>query len=125
LAHFFETSWEQTDGDTLMTLDPIGDRTCQLIMAAMTTDICLVFPTIGAVEAGYEVQAVMDPSSSRCQINEDVSRRRMERAGVPLTVTRTMTAELIGNWGSPAGQKIMPFLPAARPDDARGVKVKR
>ncbi len=32
----------------------------QLIMAAVTTDICLVFPAISAVEAGYQVQAVMD-----------------------------------------------------------------
>jgi nicotinamidase-related amidase len=36
----------------------------QLIIAAVTTDICLVFPTISAVEAGYEVQAVLDASGS-------------------------------------------------------------
>jgi nicotinamidase-related amidase len=83
----------------------------QLIMAAITTDICLVFPAISAIEAGYEVQAVMDASSSPYEINEDITRRRMERAGVVLTVTTTMTAELIGNWGTPAGQEIVKFLP--------------
>jgi nicotinamidase-related amidase len=36
----------------------------QLIVAAVTTDICLVFPTISTVEAGYEVQAVLDASGS-------------------------------------------------------------
>jgi nicotinamidase-related amidase len=83
----------------------------QLIMAAITTDICLVFPAISAVEAGYEVQAVMDASSSPYQINEDISRRRMERAGVVMTVTTTMTAELVGNWGTPKAQQIIQFLP--------------
>jgi nicotinamidase-related amidase len=83
----------------------------QLIMAAITTDICLVFPSISAVEAGYEVQAVMDASSSPYQINEDISRRRMERAGVVMTVTTTMTAELVGNWGTPEAQQIIKFLP--------------
>jgi nicotinamidase-related amidase len=83
----------------------------QLIMAAITTDICLVFPAISAVEDGYEVQAVMDASSSPFQINEDISRHRLERAGVLMTVTTTITAELIGNWATPAGEEIVKFLP--------------
>jgi nicotinamidase-related amidase len=43
----------------------------QLVMAAVTTDICLVFPAISAVEEGFEVQAVMDASGgrqSRCRL---------------------------------------------------------
>src|SRR5450755_3022468 len=67
----------------------------QLIVAAVTTDICLVFPTISAVEAGYEVQAVLDASGSSFAIGEETSRRRMERAGVWLTSTNTMVAELV------------------------------
>jgi hypothetical protein len=53
----------------------------QLIIAAVTTDICLVFPAISAVEAGYKVQAVLDASGSSYSIGEETSRRRMERAG--------------------------------------------
>jgi hypothetical protein len=67
----------------------------QLIMAAVTTDICLVFPAISAVEAGFEVQAVLDASGSSFEIGEEMSRRRMERAGVWLTSTNTMVAELV------------------------------
>ena len=36
-----------------------------LIMAGVTTDVCLVFPTISACREGYQVQAVMDASRSR------------------------------------------------------------
>jgi nicotinamidase-related amidase len=87
----------------------------QLIIAAVTTDICLVFPTISAVEAGYEVQAVLDASGSSFAIGEATSRRRMERAGVWLTSTNTMVAELVGNWATPQGMALVPLLAADPP----------
>jgi nicotinamidase-related amidase len=87
----------------------------QLIIAAVTTDICLVFPTISAVEAGYEVQAVLDASGSSFAIGEETSRRRMERAGVWLTSANTMIAELVGNWASPQGAALVPLLASDPP----------
>ncbi|WP_158812846.1 isochorismatase family protein [Methylocapsa sp. S129] len=87
----------------------------QLIMAAVTTDICLVFPAISAVEAGFEVQAVLDASGSSFEIGEETSRRRMERAGVWLTSTNTMVAELVHNWATPQGMKLVPLIAANPP----------
>ena len=84
----------------------------QLIMGAVTTDICLVFPAISAVEDGYEVQAVMDASGSSFVIGEETSRRRMERAGVWLTSTNTMIAELVQDWSTKQGQMLMPLMMA-------------
>jgi nicotinamidase-related amidase len=83
----------------------------QLIIGAITTDICLVFPSISAVEEGYEVQAVMDASSSPFEINEQISRHRLERGGVLMTVTNTIVAELVGNWGTLEGTEIVRFMP--------------
>ena len=88
----------------------------QLIVAAVTTDICLVFPAISAVEEGFEVQAVIDASGSPTPIAEATSLRRMERAGVWLTSTNTMIAELVKDWSSPAGHVLMPLLIAASPN---------
>ena len=87
----------------------------QLIMAAVTTDICLVFPAVSAVEAGFEVQAVLDASGSSFDIGEETSRRRMERAGVWLTSTNTMVAELVHNWATPQGVKLVPLISANPP----------
>ena len=87
----------------------------QLVMAAVTTDICLVFPAISAVEEGFEVQAVLDASGSPFDIGEEVARRRMERAGVWLTSTNTMITELVGDWSTPAGEQMMPILFASAP----------
>lgn len=87
----------------------------QLIMGGVTTDICLVFPSISAVEAGYEVQAVMDASGSAYEIQEDMARRRMERAGVVLTTTNTIIAELVQDWSTPAGMELVKLLVATAP----------
>ena len=81
-----------------------------LIMAGVTTDVCLVFPSISAVEAGYEVQAVMDASGSPYEISEEMSRRRMEKAGVVLTATNTVIAELAQDWSSEKGSQLISIL---------------
>ena len=81
-----------------------------LIMAGVTTDVCLVFPAIDAVDAGYGVQAVMDASGSPFELSEDMSRRRMEQAGVVLTATNTLIAELAQDWSTPEGQQLIQLL---------------
>lgn len=81
-----------------------------LIMAGVTTDVCLVYPSISAVEEGYRVQAVMDASGSPFELSEDMSRRRMEKAGVVLTATNTMIAELAQDWSTPAGSQLIQLL---------------
>jgi nicotinamidase-related amidase len=87
----------------------------QLIMGAVTTDICLVFPAISAVEDGYEVQAVLDASGSPFEIGENVARRRMDRAGVWLTSANTTIAELVQDWSTPQGMQLIPLLLASAP----------
>jgi nicotinamidase-related amidase len=87
----------------------------QLVMAGVTTDICLVFPTIDAVNDGYEVQAVLDASGSSIEIQEEMARRRMEKAGVVLTTTNTTIAELVQNWATPEGGVLVQYLLASSP----------
>ena len=65
-----------------------------LIMAGVTTDVCLVFPAISACREGYHVQAVVDASGSPFDISEEMARRRMAKEGVVLTATNTLMAEL-------------------------------
>ena len=82
----------------------------QLIMGAITTDICLVFPALSAVQDGYEVQAVIDASGSPLQVSEDMARHRMREAGVVLTATNTLIAELAQNWATPQGTALTKIM---------------
>lgn len=81
-----------------------------LIMAGVTTDVCLVFPAIDAVCEGFNVQAVMDASGSPFELSEEMSRQRMRAAGVVLTATNTLIAELAQNWSTPEGQQLIQVL---------------
>ena len=81
-----------------------------LIMAGVTTDVCLVYPAISACREGYQVQAVMDASGSPYELSEDMARRRMEREGVVLTATNTLMAELAQDWSRPEGGQLPGIL---------------
>jgi nicotinamidase-related amidase len=80
------------------------------MMAGVTTHVCLVFPAIDAVRAGFHVQAVLDASGSPFELSEEMLRRRMQSAGVVLTATNTMIAELAQNWSTPQGQQLIQLL---------------
>ena len=82
----------------------------QLIMGGVTTDVCLIYPTISAVADGYQVQAVLDISGSPFALSEETARKRMELAGVQFTATNTIIAELAQDWSTPHGQKLIELL---------------
>jgi len=81
-----------------------------LIMAGITTDVCIVFPAITAVQQGYSVQVVVDACGSPSKIADDVALRRMEKAGVTLTSTNQVIAELARKWTTPEGGKLIEIL---------------
>lgn len=81
-----------------------------LIMAGVTTDVCLIFPAIDAALEGFAVQAVMDASGSPSDLSEEFSRQRMHNAGVVLTATNTLMAEIAQDWSTPQGQQLIGLL---------------
>ena len=81
-----------------------------LIIAGITTDVCVVYPAITAVSEGYNVQVVVDGSGSPTQIADETALRRMESNGVTLTTTNQLIAELAQDWSTDNGQKLMQVL---------------
>ena len=75
-----------------------------LLMAGVTTDVCVVFPAISAVGAGYQVQVVLDAGGSPFTMSEEMAQRRMAAAGVTLTTTITVFAELVRDWTRDEGR---------------------
>jgi len=81
-----------------------------LIMAGITTDVCIVYPAMTAVRQGYAVQVVVDACGSPSKLADEVALRRMERAGVTLTSTNQLIAELGRNWTTEEGSKLIQIL---------------
>lgn len=81
-----------------------------LIIAGITTDVCVVYPAISAVLDNYNVQVVVDGSGSPTTIADETALRRMENHGVVLTTTNQLIAELAQDWSSQHGQKLIQVL---------------
>lgn len=81
-----------------------------LIIAGVTTDIAVVFPSIAAVAAGYRVQVVLDACGSPFKLSEATARQRMAGAGVVLTSVGTLFAELAPDWNTPEGGRLAMLL---------------
>ena len=81
-----------------------------LIMAGITTDVCVVYPAMTAVQQGYSVQVVVDACGSPSKIADDIALRRMEKAGVTLTSTNQVIAELARKWTTLEGGKLIEIL---------------
>jgi hypothetical protein len=62
------------------------------------------------VNAGFKVQAVLDASGSPYELSEEQSRLRMEKAGVVLTATNTLIAELAQDWSTPKGSEALKVM---------------
>lgn len=73
----------------------------KLIMAGVTTDVCLAFPAISAVGAGYDVYAVIDASGTWNMTTQQAAIARMTQAGVKCVNTIAVAAELQRDWTLP------------------------
>ena len=70
----------------------------QLIIAGTITSVCMAFPSISAVSAGYQVFAVVDASGTYNKMAEEITLARVVQAGVVPMDTAAVASELQGSW---------------------------
>lgn len=78
----------------------------KLIMAGITTDVCVVFPALSAVSAGYDVYAVIDASGTLSQTVQNISIMRLAQAGVNVINWFAVAAELQADWRKSTGNEM-------------------
>ena len=87
-------SWE--DVNFVAEVERIGRK--KLVIAALWTEVCLAFPAIQALEAGYEVYAVVDASGGTSPVAHEMALQRVVQAGaVPVTWIQVLL-ELQRDW---------------------------
>jgi nicotinamidase-related amidase len=82
----------------------------KLIVAGVTTEICITFPVLQMLEEGYEVQVSADASASWSKLGNDLALHRMENAGAVITTVDQIISELAIDWTSPNGKKLESIL---------------
>jgi nicotinamidase-related amidase len=74
----------------------------KLIMAGVTTDVCLYFPAISAKKAGYDVWCIYDASGCWDMMSELTSLMRLQQAGYIVANWAVVTAMLQKDWRNPS-----------------------
>jgi nicotinamidase-related amidase len=82
----------------------------KVVVAGITTEVCVVFPVLQLLDEGYDVQVVTDASASFTKIGDDAALRRMEQAGAVITSTAQIISELAIDWTTPRGQALANLL---------------
>jgi nicotinamidase-related amidase len=70
----------------------------QLVLAGVVTEVCVAFPALSAVEAGYEVFVVTDASGTFNEVTRHAAWARMAAAGVQLMNWFGVACELHRDW---------------------------
>jgi len=81
-----------------------------VIMAGLTNDVCIVWPSISMQEEGFNVQVVLDAGGSPSQIADDIAQQTWESQGVRTTTINQIISEMVHNWATEDGQKVLPIL---------------
>jgi nicotinamidase-related amidase len=82
----------------------------QLIIAGISTDVCVSFAALSAIASGYEVHAITDASGTWSALAADASINRMRDAGVTINNTVAVAAELQRDWREPGGQELAELM---------------
>jgi nicotinamidase-related amidase len=101
-------SWE--DEEFRQAVERTGRR--KLILAGLWTEVCVAFPALDALKAGYEVFVVADAIGGVSRVAHDSAMQRMVQAGaVPITVLG-LACELQRDWGRPGADRLRSVMRA-------------
>ena len=70
----------------------------QLIIAGVVTEVCVAFPALSAIEAGFDVFVVTDASGTFNEVTRHAAWARMAAAGVQLMNWFGVACELHRDW---------------------------
>ena len=72
-----------------------------LLIAGTLTSVCMAFPTLSALAAGYKVFAIVDASGNWSKLATDLTIARVAQAGAMPIDTYAVLAELMSTWNRP------------------------
>ena len=78
----------------------------KLIVAGVSTEVCVAFVALSAIEEGYDVYAVIDASGTWNKLVQEVAVARMAQAGVKPITWVAVGAELQADWRNPSGKAL-------------------
>lgn len=81
-----------------------------IIVAGLTTDICLYWAASDALKLGYRVLVVADACGTTSTLGDQLTHDRLRQEGAVLTVVNQAVTELANNFGTAEGQKAQKIM---------------
>ena len=75
-----------------------------IILAGLTTDICLFWAANDAVKLGYNVLVAADACGTMTPLGDQLTYERLRSLGVVVTVVNQVVTELVNDFGTPEGR---------------------
>ena len=75
----------------------------KIVMSGITTDVCVTFAALSALDAGYDVYVVVDASGCQSEQVQNAAITRMAQAGATIGTWFAVSCELLSDWRNPAG----------------------
>jgi nicotinamidase-related amidase len=99
-------AWE--DPDFRDAVERAGRK--KLIIAGLWTEVCVAFPALDALRAGYEVYVVADAIGGVTRAAHESAMQRMIQAGaIPISVLG-LACELQRDWGRPEAERLRAIM---------------
>ena len=99
-------SWE--DAEFRAAVERTGRK--KLILAGLWTEVCVAFPALDAMRAGYQVYVVVDAIGGVSRTAHESAMQRMVQAGViPISVLG-LACELQRDWGRPDANRLRTIM---------------
>src|SRR5574341_1909849 len=99
-------SWE--DADFRAAIERTGRK--KLIIAGLWTEVCVAFPTLDALHAGYEVYVVADAIGGVSRVAHESAMQRMIQAGARPISVLGLACELQRDWGRPEADRLRAIM---------------
>lgn len=93
--------------DATLSADVKALKRNNILLAGLTTDICLFWAAFDAIRLGYNVTVVADACGSMTALGDTLTYDRLRDIGVTVTVVNQAMTELVNNFGTAEGQKAM------------------
>jgi len=99
-------SWEDADFRAAV------ERTARkkLIIAGLWTEVCVAFPALDALRAGYEVYFVVDAIGGVSRAAHESAIQRMIQAGATPVTVLGLACELQRDWGRPDSNRLRAIM---------------
>ena len=99
-------SWE--DAEFRAAVERTGRK--KLILAGLWTEVCVAFPALDAMRAGYQVYVVVDAIGGVSRTAHESAMQRMVQAGVVPISVLGLACELQRDWGRPDANRLRTIM---------------